>query len=619
MQEAESKITKWQDWTVFGLYVLFLLGISVTVFLAQTPNGANEVSQQLMISVGGGLAVLAVLGTALLISSLRALIPYAVMVGGWVLTGIYLHLTTADPILLIGIAGANILIGTLYLGAMLGALHVVGIFAVTLGSILYLFGAEALDTLVTPYTPPILTLTLLTLVIYGWVYARSEYDQIQKSQLNRAMQARIEQLNEMRERSRAITEMSNTLSGTINFDKILDTVLDLGLLSLRKQANQRVVSMVLLFRSSDEAALHIVNSRGLNRNDDHKIIHSKQGIVGQTLRDCVPIIGKNANNDPELRSLAAFRNIRSVLCIPLRAHYDNYGVLLYGSEQPDAFDQDHIDALKAMGIQATVALQNSVLYNNLMEEKTRIIQMEEDARKSLVRDLHDIPTQTISAIAMRIRIIMRLMERSPGEVMDELKIVEDMALRATEEIRHVLFKLRPLVLESQGLTAALDQLAEKMHQTYGQHVSVKVGRDVEGYLDSNQQGALFYLIEEAVNNATKYAEAPIISVQVARQNERLMVRVADNGVGFDVDAVNAGYDDRGSFGMVNMRERAELMDGTVSIKSVPGRGTTVTVSIPIDTAKLVNNNSAEARVYEEMPMTKLAASARNSIEKMGDY
>src|SRR5690606_29739996 len=103
-----------------------------------------------------------------------------------------------------------------------------------------------------------------------------------------------------------------------------------------------------------------------------------------------------------------------------------------------------------------MALQNAVLYNSLMEEKERIIQMEEDARKALVRDLHDIPTQTVSAVAMRIRIIMRLLEKNPDQVMSELQTVEEMTLRATEEIRHVLFKLRPLALESQGLSAALD-------------------------------------------------------------------------------------------------------------------------------------------------------------------
>ncbi len=250
----------------------------------------------------------------------------------------------------------------------------------------------------------------------------------------------------------------------------------------------------------------------------------------------------------------------------------------------------------------------------LMEEKERIIQMEEDARKALVRDLHDIPTQTVSAVAMRIRIIMRLMERNPDEVPSELEQVEQMALRATEEIRHVLFKLRPLALESQGLGAALDQLAEKMQKTYKQNVAVRVHPDVELFLDETKQGALFYLIEEAGNNAWKYAEAKLIKVTIERKDEELIVRIADNGVGFDSEAVDANYDERGSFGMVNMRERAELIDGTLKLKSIPGKGTTITVVIPVDAT--IKSRERTTQLRSQMPDTKLAMNAMASLNQM---
>jgi signal transduction histidine kinase len=109
----------------------------------------------------------------------------------------------------------------------------------------------------------------------------------------------------------------------------------------------------------------------------------------------------------------------------------------------------------------------------------------------------------------------------------------------------------------------------------------RVGQNVELVLDSHQQGVIFYIVEEAVGNARKSAEAELISVDITRKGDVVVVEVADNGVGFDTDAVNANYDQRGSLGMINMRERTALLDGTLRIDSKEGYGTTVTVMVPI--------------------------------------
>jgi signal transduction histidine kinase len=177
----------------------------------------------------------------------------------------------------------------------------------------------------------------------------------------------------------------------------------------------------------------------------------------------------------------------------------------------------------------------------------------------------------------------------------------------------MLFTLRPLVLESQGLGAALKQLAEKIHETHGQEVATRVAPDAESALDKHQQGVIFYIAEEAVNNARKHAHAPIINVAVARQGDVVVVQISDNGVGFNIDSVDANYDQRGSLGMVNMRERAALVDGTLHIESAEGKGTTITVIVPL-------KNVAATMTYEpgtksRKPLTKLAATAINSRAK----
>ncbi len=604
MDNFRMPTKKWQDWTLLALHIALFIGLSLIIFVwrNQTTTGAIAYDD-LAIGAGIALTLTALLAGTIFIKSLNNATLLVMGAGDLILMAYYLNITQAEPSLFTPIVGAFLVIGMLRFGGMWGSFYAILLLAVAFSMIVYIVGVNALDDRIDSYILPLLTLFVIALLNGIWVYVRDRYDD--SALLKRMTTAKEQQLDDMRGRAHVISEMTSALTGTMSFDKILDATLDMSQISLRKNARQRVVGMVLLFRAYDET-LYIANTRGLRNVDQNRTIKGKTGIVGKTLKECLPTIGENPAKDPELALFGVFKGLRSVLCIPLRAHYDNYGVVIFASEEYNAFNEDHIDTLNSIGVQATVALQNAVLYKNLMQEKERLIQMEEDARKALVRDLHDIPTQTISAVVMKIRIIMRQLEISPEEVPGELKLVEEMTLRATEEIRHVLFKLRPLVLESKGLAAALQELAEKMMKTYKQPMTVRVGADVERYVDDTQQGALFYLIEEAANNARKYAEASMITVQIARQGEVLAVRIADNGKGFDMDTANANV--KGSFGMINMRERAELLDGTLTLKTGRGKGTTIDVVIPLN----INSSRDQNGKYkpEKMPATKLAASAK---------
>jgi signal transduction histidine kinase len=366
---------------------------------------------------------------------------------------------------------------------------------------------------------------------------------------------------------------------------------------------------VFLFHVDDNK-LHVVSSRRFTRADDARVISGVDGIVGETLRTAEPVFGTNALTDPELQYFVAFQGCKSLLCIPLRAGFDNFGVILYGSDTANAFTQEHSELLSALGVQATLALQNAVLYHNLIEEKERIVDVDEEARKKLARDLHDGPTQTIAAIAMRLSYVTKLFKKSPEQVPAELKKVEDLARQTTTEIRHMLFTLRPLVLESRGISAALNQLAEKTYDMHKQAVAVRVEQGVEERLDSQQQGVIFDIVEEAINNARKHAKAKLISVSAMRQEDMAIIQIADNGVGFDVEQVNEGYESRTSLGMVNMKERAALLDGTLSVESVKGKGTTITLLIPLKSLSAVAAATGFGR-----PKTKLAIAAAARVER----
>jgi signal transduction histidine kinase len=255
--------------------------------------------------------------------------------------------------------------------------------------------------------------------------------------------------------------------------------------------------------------------------------------------------------------------------------------MVIGTDTPVQFDKSHIDLFKAVGNQAVIALQNAQLYQRLESEKQRLIEADEEARKELARDLHDGPTQNIAAIAMRLSYIRTTIDQDVGRAKEELLKVEALAKKTSADIRSMLFTLRPLVLETQGLGPAVDTLLKRYDESESIEMRL-IGAEHGALLDKHAQLVAFAVIEEALNNARKYAQASLIEVSFWQDDGLFVGSVHDNGIGFDTYDVKRDYSTRGSLGMVNMRERAERIDGSVTVESSPAAGTTVTLIIPLD-------------------------------------
>jgi signal transduction histidine kinase len=602
---------RWQDWAVFTIRLVTLGVFLLAYYTINTRlNPLNDYSPMIFAAAVVIAANLALL-PFMFIKRAAGLSPYVIMLGDWAITAALVHVGGGQPLLLISSVGVVSAVGLLRLSWMLGLAQTTGVLIVTL-VVLLVAQPDYLNDF-TLHAPELIVTLMIVIAMTIWTYLRDDQVHQDNRKATRVSADYEHKLNELRDSQRTVSELAMRLGSTLNYDKVLDAALDIG--GLFRSTDGRVVSIVFLHRAGTEM-LYVANSRGLTQYDEMTEIPGKRGIIGRALTDAVAVVGGAVSDDPELREFNGLQAMQSMMCIPLRADYNNYGVLLFASIRQNAFHDDRIDTLTALSNQVTLALQNAVLYRNLREEKERIIEMEENARKALVRDLHDIPTQTISAVTMRVRVIQRSLQKGRAEdLISDLDAVEEMAQRATDEIRHVLFKLRPLALESQGLAAALQQLAEKTQKTYKQNVVVRVQQDIDRYLDHQTQGMLFYLIEEAVSNARKYAQASQINVSIGRKDGLLAVRVADNGVGFDLEAVNQNYNERGSFGMVNMRERAEMINGRLHIESVPGRGTTITVLIPFG-AQDTNRTSSSVKLNgHSVPNSKLADAAVGRVAR----
>jgi signal transduction histidine kinase len=387
---------------------------------------------------------------------------------------------------------------------------------------------------------------------------------------------------------RDIYDLISALTATLKYQRVLDLALDLSASVLSGDAaSDRLVSAVLLFARNEagDMELGVGSARRFTPADMRISLPGNSGLLASVLESGEPVTSNNISRDAEVGRFVAVRACNAAYCLPLRAGLDTYGVLLFAHPNPAYFTEVNRELLELIAHQAVIALQNARLYSDLEQEKERMMEIQDEARRKLARDLHDGPTQSIAAIAMRVNFIRRLLDRDIAASADELQKVEDLARRTTKEIRHMLFTLRPLILESQGLVAALNAMAEKMIETYEQEVIVEADPKLIPRLEINKQAIIFYIAEEAASNARKHAQAQHIWIHLkALNNDLALLEVRDDGVGFDVSSISASYDQRGSLGMINMRERAELVNGVFSIKSAENEGTTVQVVIPLTEA-----------------------------------
>ncbi len=408
---------------------------------------------------------------------------------------------------------------------------------------------------------------------------RQSYMSIQRQR--RESEQRVQQIE--RTRMKALFSMVEAFSATLNYQTVLQSTLDISTnaLGIANGQTDTLLRGFLLFTGQN---LRLSASRGFTSRDQNLELPADEGVLRDVLNSGEKHLLLNPATDPELGKFVSMEGTAAALCLPLVRGLSAFGVLILAHPQSSFFTDERIETLEMISHQAVIAIQNARLFQDLSSEKERIVQSQEEAQKKLARDLHDGPTQSVSAIAMRLSIARKIMERNPQEAVDELVKIEDLARRTTQEIRHMLFTLRPLVLENEGLIAALNTMADKMKDLYGQKVIVDADAGLVQELDMTHQTVIFQLSEESVNNARKHAEAAEVWVRlkyVPNEPGMAVLEIADNGKGFNVQEVLGSYDRRGSLGMVNLRERTDLINGVLKVDSVPGRGTRIRAFIPL--------------------------------------
>jgi signal transduction histidine kinase len=220
--------------------------------------------------------------------------------------------------------------------------------------------------------------------------------------------------------------------------------------------------------------------------------------------------------------------------------------------------------------QAGLVLRNVRLIEDLRASRQRIVKAQDEERRRLERNIHDGAQQQLVALSVKLALV-RAMARKDVERADAmLGELQAEAKDAMENLRDLARGIYPPLLADQGLVAALDAQARK--------ATIPVRIDASGIVRYSQdvEAAVYFCTLEALQNVAKYAGASTATVTLSASNGQLTFSVSDDGAGFDAEKVPSGA------GLTNMNDRLEALGGAVEIESEPGRGTTVTGRIPVD-------------------------------------
>lgn len=258
--------------------------------------------------------------------------------------------------------------------------------------------------------------------------------------------------------------------------------------------------------------------------------------------------------------------------MPLQLRGQLVGLLTVQHTQPGYFTPKHLDLALAFADQAAIAIENAQLY----EQAQSLAAMQE--RQKLARELHDSVSQALYGIALGTRTARTLVTRADEQPLktalgEPLDYTLSLAEAGLAEMRALIFELRPESLASEGLVAALEKQTDALRARY--HLAVAADFGAEPDIALPAKTVLYRVAQEALHNIVKHAGASQVVVKLAADNGRLALIISDNGQGFDPSASFPGH-----LGLKSMRERVEGIGGDYTLESRPGRGTTITVTVP---------------------------------------
>lgn len=210
----------------------------------------------------------------------------------------------------------------------------------------------------------------------------------------------------------------------------------------------------------------------------------------------------------------------------------------------------------------------------------RIVQIEEAARQSLVRRMHDGPASSLSNFILQAEICQRFFEVNPDRARGELNALKATAATTFETVKDFIFDLRPMMLDDLGVVPTLRRYVETLQDKEERQISIAV-TGTERRLEEHVEITVFRAVQELLNNARRHAQAMQIQVLVDLGQEEVVAVVEDNGSGFNVEETMNSASSSHTIGLSSIRERIVMLGGELNIRSRMGQGTRAEFRIPV--------------------------------------
>ena len=243
---------------------------------------------------------------------------------------------------------------------------------------------------------------------------------------------------------------------------------------------------------------------------------------------------------------------------------------------------------------AGVAVERTRADEALRSLTGRLIEAQEAERRRLARELHDGLNQQLAMLAVELGMLAPKVPEDAAMVREQLFRLRDRAERLSNDLRHVTHQLHPAALEHLGLVSALRSHCAELSRHGGLRAWFQVSAEVRS-TNPDVAVCLYRIAQEAIRNAAKHSQAKEVWVEIGQSRDAIRLSVVDKGVGFDLRTLKGA---RG-LGLVSMRERVQLISGTVTIKSAPGEGTCVEVRVPAVSRRQMNSkrrNNAKTKI-----------------------
>jgi signal transduction histidine kinase len=339
---------------------------------------------------------------------------------------------------------------------------------------------------------------------------------------------------------------------------------------------------LILLIDPETHELHAAASVGLEDGLDPDLgIPLGRGLSGTIAQTGESAILPDLDNSDGLLNPVLRAKAKALWGVPMKAGEQIVGVLLIGFDRPYEWLPTERELLRGIGDRSALAIDRARMTDALREREARIAELsahllsaQEEERKRISREWHDETGQAL----MVIRLYLGMLEGSVTARPARTKIREtlDVVDRTIEGLRRTIARLSPLVLQELGLIAAIRKEAKDLAKATGVKARVAVSDDV-GRLAPQTETAIYRVVQEALHNVAKHAQAKSVNIQMFRENGTLRLVIEDDGVGMPAKPGTPGR----SFGLAGMRERIGMLGGKVKISSAKGRGTRLEVAVAV--------------------------------------